>query len=333
MRSKNLITLAIVLGVLIVIYLVQTLGTNKKSVSDSLVDIYPDFNSSSVSSIRVFKQDYPDSGLSFVKKDGKWLVSSYFNASAKVTEIDKLLDDVKKLQGEIRSTKPELFPDYEIADDVALHLEFMGPDSTDLAYFLIGKGVPQASKASFARKNGSDTVYMANVNFLSRFAVWNAEPAKRMPGKRWAELKMAEIDKEKINSFEIKAKKRNYLFEKKEEISEDTLEATQFVWRQAKPDSGDKLEEDQISGILNRLANLRANEVIGNEILPEHQLSKADYIVTITSDDGLVTSIDFGAEADTTGNMRYTMVEGQPYIYTISKYNFESIFVTPFKKD
>jgi len=332
MRSKNLFTLAIVLGVLIVIYLVQTLGTDKKSVSESLVDIYPDFSSSSVSYIKVFKQDYPDSGLSFAKKDGKWLVNSYFNAPAKVTEIDKLFDDVKRLQGEIRSIKPELFSDYEIGDDVALHMEFMGPDSTDLAYFLIGKGVPQASKASFARKNGSDTVYMANVNFLSRFAAWNAEPAKRMPGKRWVELKMAEIDKEKVNSFEIKIKKKNYLFEKKEEISEDTLETTKFVWRQVKP-GGDKLTEDQITGVLNRLANLRANEIIGNEVLPEYKLSKPDYVLSITSDDGLITSIDFGGEADTTGNMRYTMVEGQPYIYTISKYNFESVFVTPFKKD
>ena len=158
MRSKNLVTLAIVLGILIIIYLVQTLGTDKKSISESLVNIYPDFSSSSVSYIKVFKQDYPDSGLSFAKKDGQWLISSYFNAPAKVTDIDKLLDDVNKLQGEIRSTKPELFPDYEIADDAALHLEFMGPDSTDLAYLLIGKGVPQASQAGFARKNGSDTV-------------------------------------------------------------------------------------------------------------------------------------------------------------------------------
>ena len=174
---------------------------------------------------------------------------------------------------------------------------------------------------------------MANVNFLSRFAVWNAEPAKRMPGKRWTELKMTEIDKEKISSFEIKAKKKDYLFEKKEEISEDTLEAINYVWQQVKPGSGDKLKEDQITGILGRLANLRANEIIGNEVLPEYRLSKADYVVSITTDDGLMTSIDFGAEVDTTGNMRYTMVEGKAYIYTIAKYNFESIFVTPFKKD
>ncbi len=333
MRSRNLITLVIVLGVLIIIYLVQIFGTGKKSVSESLTDLFPDFNASSVSYIKVFKQAYPDSGLSFAKQDGKWLVSSYFDAPAKVSDIETLLDDVKKLQGEVRSTKPDLFPDYDIADDVALRMEFMGPDSTDMAYLLIGKGVPQASKASFARKNGSDTVYMANANFLSRFAVWNAEPSKKMPGKRWAELKMIDIDKDKVGSFEIKAKKQDYSFDKKEEISQDTLEATKFVWQQVKPPSGDKLKEDQITGILGRLTNLRANDIVGDEILPEYRLSKPDYIVTITSDNGLVTSIDFGAEVDTTGNMRYAMVEGRPYIYTIAKYNFESIFVNPFKKD
>jgi len=333
MKSKNLITLAIVLGVLIIIYLAQTLGTSKKSVSESLVELFPDFNSSSVSYIKVFKQGYPDSGLSFAKKDGNWVVDSYFNAPAKATDIEKLLGDVDTLQGEVRSTSAELFGDYEIGDDVALRLQFMGPDSTDLAYLLVGKGVPQASKASFARKNGSDTVYMANINFLSRFAVWNAEPAKRMPGKRWAELKMIEVDKDKISSVEIKIKKQNYRFEKKEEISEDTLEAVKSVWYQVEPAGGDQLKEDKITGIIGRLANLRATEIIGSEALPEQGLTEPDHIVSITTDEGLISRVAFGAEADTSGNMLYTMVESQPYIYTISKSTFESIFVTPFKKD
>jgi len=292
MKRKNLITLIIVLGVLIVIYLIQNMGTDRKTISESLVNLYPDFNSSSVNQIKVFKQEYPDSGLLFTKKDGRWIVDSYFGAPARQDEIDKLMGDIKALQGEIRSTNQDLFGDFEIADDVALHMEFLGVDSSPLAHMLIGKGIP---KACFARNSGSDTVYMAGMNFISRFAAWNAEPSKKMPGKRWAELKMTEFDKEQVNQIELKIGKKTYRFEKQEEISDDTLQVIKFVWQQVEPSKG-KLEEKKITDILSRISSLRGN-------------------------------------TDTTESTRYANIEGKPHVYLLAKYNFESIFVNPFKKE
>ena len=70
MKNKNFAIMVGVLVVLIVIFLFQQLNTDKKSISESLIDIFPDLNAASISAIKVYKQDYPDSGLSFVKKDG-----------------------------------------------------------------------------------------------------------------------------------------------------------------------------------------------------------------------------------------------------------------------
>ncbi|MCP4583969.1 MAG: DUF4340 domain-containing protein [candidate division Zixibacteria bacterium] len=329
MRRKNLITLIIVLGVLVVIYLIQNLSTDRKTMSESLVDLCPDFNSSSVNQIKVYKQAYPDSGLMFSKKDGLWLLESYFGAPARQSEIEKLLGDVKGLQGEIRSTNQELFGDFEITEDVALHMEFVGVDSAPLIHILVGKGVP---KACFARNNGSDTVFMANTNFVSRFAAWNAEPSKRMPGKRWAELTMTDFDKEKVNQIELKINKKTYRFEKKEEISGDTLQTISFVWQQVEPSKG-KLEEKKITDMLNRISSLRGNEIIGNDTLKEYKLDKPSHVASVTTGDGVTASFNFGAFTDTTETTRYASIEGRPHVYKLAKYNFESIFVNPFKED
>jgi len=333
MKTRNFTILLAVLAVLIVIYAIQQISTDKKSVSESQIDIFPDFNSSSVSQIKVFKQDYPDSGLSFAKKDGIWLVTSYFDAPAKENDIDKLLTDINTLQGEIRSVNADLHDDFEIADNVALHLEFSGPDSAIFAHLLVGKGVPQASKSSFVRKHNTDTVYKANENFLSRFAVWNAEPSKKMPGKRWADMKMTDVDKNTVKAIEIKANRKSYSFEKVEEPPKDTISAPTFVWKQIKPKKGKILEDKDIQTILNRLTKLSANEIVGNEILSEHGLTKPKYTASFTAEDGQATKINFGAVADTTSKARYVNVEGKPFIYKAAKYNYKSIFVNPFKKE
>ena len=333
MKSKNLGILVAVLAVLIVIYLIQQFSSGKKSVSESLIQLYPDFNSSSVNFIKVYKQDYPDSGLSFVKKDGKWQVASYFYAPAKENDIDKLLTDVKSMQGEIRSTKADLFEDYDIADDAALHLEFQGPDSAIIAHFLVGKGVQQSSRSSFVRNYNADTVYMANQNFLSRFAVWNAEPSKKMPDKRWADMVMTHVDKEQIQSIEIKAKRKTYLFTKNEEPSEDTLAPPKYVWKQVTPKKGKVLEDKDIQSILGRITGLNASDIVSRESNPEYGLTKPEYTVNVITGEGQATKINFGIEADTTSKAHYAMVEGQPFIYNVANYHFEAMFVNPFKTE
>ncbi|MCD6163224.1 MAG: DUF4340 domain-containing protein [candidate division Zixibacteria bacterium] len=333
MKNKNFAVLIGVLVILIAIYLFQQLNTGKKSISESMINVFPDLKASSVSAIKVYKQDYPDSGLSFVKKDGAWLISSYFNAPAKENDIDKLLSDIKTLQGEVRSTKAELFDDYDIADSIALHVELLRPDSSELVHMLVGKGVPQASKSSFVRKFNADTVYIANQNFLSRFAVWNAEPAKKMPSKRWAEMKMTDVDKELVISFEIKAKRKLYRFEKKQVPTEDTTAPPKYIWEQIKPKKGKILEDKDIQPILNRIVTFNSQEIINDEILKEYGLTKPKYSVSFTTVDGKSTIVSFGNAIDTTSNAYYTSVDNKPFVYKVAKYNFESIFVNPFKDD
>lgn len=327
-----MLILVTVLALLVIIYLVQNLGSDKVTISESLIDLYPDLNSSSVTVIKAYKQLYPDSGLVFNKHDDGWVVSSYFDAPAKETEVEKLFTDLKNLQGEIRSTSQDLFGDYDIQDDVALHMELLGPDSTEIAHILFGKGVPQASRSSFLRNYEQDTVYMGNENFISRFAAWNAEPSKRLPTNRWVELKLAGFEKDEASKIELVKGKSKYLFEKQQEtVTEDTVETTKDIWVQVSP-AKDKLDDSKIGSILSRIGALRGSEIVAGEATKEHGLTKPKAIASVTLEDGNSMVFSFGNVADTTSNARYVKVEGRPHVYKVAKFNYESIFVKPFEK-
>lgn len=333
MRNKSFIILLSVLGILILVYIIQHSSTGRKSATESYIQLFPDLNPSSVSYIKAFKQEYPDSGLAFARKEGQWVVSSYYDAPGKQSDIEKILQDVKIIKGEVRSTKPELFDDYEITDDLALHLEFLSPDSLTVAHFLIGKGVQQASRSSFIRNYNSDTVYMANENFISRFAVWDAEPSKKMPVNRWTELKMTDINKDDVQSIEIVAKRKTYLFEKKEQATEDILEPIEYVWQQTKPKKGKVLEDKDIQNILNRITTIRGNDILKSDNLAKLGLVKPKYVASMTTTDGETTSFEFGNMADTTSKNVYAMVKGKPFVYMVTNYYFSSLFEKPFEKD
>ena len=66
---------------------------------------------------------------------------------------------------------------------------------------------------------------------------------------------------------------------------------------------------------------------------PEYGLKNARYRAGFTTDDGKAAAFIFGAESDTTSGARYAVIDGQPHIYKVAKYNFESLFVNPFKKE
>jgi len=331
MKNRISILLIGILAVLIIILVIQNFTSDKLSVSDSLMNIYPELNTSSVSMINAYKTGYPDSGLVFSKLDGKWIINNYFNAPAKETEIDKLLGDVSSLQGEIRSTSQGLLADYEITDETALHVEFLTADSSEIVHALIGKGVPQQAQSGFVRNASSDTVYLVNNNFLSRFAVWNAEPFKKMPAKRWANLKMTELDKDQITAMEIQVGNTAYKFEKSEIPPIDSASLPEKVWVQVSPSKGKVLDDALIKPIVNRVARMTASEIVGTDIKNEYDLTDSKYKTIITTADSHRLTLTFGAEVDTTGKSLYAMVDSSPVVYQAAKYNYEALFVNPFK--
>jgi hypothetical protein len=326
MKNKNFVILIAILVVLILIYVIQQFSTGRKSVSETVVKIFPDLDSSAVKYIKAYKQDYPDSGISFARQDTGWIVSSYFGATGKKADIEKIITDIKALTGEVRSSNAELLGDYDLTDNQALHLELLKSDSTPMVNMLVGKGVPQSPRSSFIRKNGDNTVYKANENFLSRFAMWDAQAATRIQTSRWLELGMGSIPADSMKSMQLQIKGKTYLFEREKQVSADTAAPPQFSWSQKEPSKGKMLEDKDIAGIANRLGSLRANDLLKTADMAALGLDKPQYVAQVTGSNGSNARFAFGNMADTTSKMRYVLAEGKPFIYKVADYSFQGIF-------
>jgi hypothetical protein len=335
MKNKSFVLLIAVLVVLVLTYVIQQFSTGHKTISETLVKLFPDVDSASVAYIRVYKADYPDSGIGFAKKDTGWIVSSYYGGPGKKAEIEKIIGDVVNLTGEVRSSDQALLGDFGLGDKEALHFEFYKSDSTLMRHFLAGKGLANAARSSFVRNFNDNTVYKANENLISRFAMWDAPANKRITVDRWLDLKMANIVADSVKAFNLNVKGKAYSFIKETEMSTDTLTPAKSNWKQVEPTKGKILESKDILDILNRLGRLRGSDILRSDNLASLGLDKPTESANLVLEDGRKFGFVFGAMADTT-KARYAVMEGNPFIYKVAGSICESIFENPFnppKKD
>lgn len=133
MSKKTIYILLGIFVVLIAIFLLQKALTRPAGKSESLTALKVNFPVDQVSYIQVFKQDYPDSGLFFARKDTTWIVANQYGAPAKNDDVKKILADLDSLSGSVRGEDASLYPDFEISDRDALQIKLLGVDSSLLA--------------------------------------------------------------------------------------------------------------------------------------------------------------------------------------------------------
>ena len=330
MNKKMIYTLLVVLVALIVIsYALKGLDQATRS-PESFNELQIDFSPDEVARIDVFKQDYPDSGLHFAKHESGWILVNAHNSPAKEEDIEKLFTDLTEVRGSVRGESADLYEEFEITDDKALQIELFDSDDSKLVHLYVGKG--SGGRECFMRLAGLPVVYLADENFISRFAAWNAEPEKKLPTDRWLQLTLCDIDRNAMTSFKISKKKSEYEFALVEEPSEDTLTPPVKAWKQVSPKKGIKLEESKIKSLSSGLAGLRASDVVDPLEKGKYGLDKPSYILRAGDDQGNAAEIQFGNKIDD-GEDRYAQVEGRESVYKVSKSTFERFFVQPFETD
>lgn len=329
MNKKIIYSMLIVLVFLLIIsFALKNVGS-PTSEPESFSALEIKFDPDSVTKIDVFKQDYPDSGLHFVKLDTSWVVSNAFDAPAKQSDIDKLLTDLDDVSGQVRSKSADLYNEYDISDEKALQIELYNAAGSKVVHVYVGKG--GTGQECFVRLAGSPVVYLADNNFISRFAAWNAPPEKRLPTDRWVDLALCDIPRDQIKSFKIKKGKTEYDFALIEEPLEDSLAQPQEVWTQVSPKKGLKLEESKIKRLHSGIAALRASGVVNPDLANDPKLKNPAYSLWIADGDGNMTQIYFGKTYDDAED-RYAVVEGKNVVYTVPKNTFNRIFEDQFKK-
>lgn len=330
MNKKAIYVLLIVMVALIVIsYALK--GLNRAtSTPESLNELRIEFDPGEVTRIDVYKQDYPDSGLHFAKHESGWIVVNAYSTPAKEEDIEKLITELREASGSVRGESADLYEDFDITDDKALQIELFGSDGSNLLHLYVGKGA--GGRDCFMRQAGLPVVYLADENFISRFAAWNAPPEKKLPTDRWLQLTMCDIDGNAMTSFKINKGKTAYEFALVEEPSGDTLTPPIKAWKQISPKKGIKLEESKIKSLSFSLAGLRAVDVVDPSEKNKYGLDKSGYVIRAGDDQENTAEIYFGSEIDD-GEDRYAVVTGRESVYKVDKSTFERFFVQPFETD
>jgi len=318
-----------VLGVLLVLWVALKSINSPTSTPESLAALDIEFDAEKAAKIDVYKRDYPDSGLHFVKIDTGWAAANEYNAPAKKTDIEKLLADLNTVKGQIRGESAELYEDFDITDEKALQIEIFDTEGSKLAHVYIGKGA--SGRECFMRIAGSPTIYLADENFISRFGAWNAPPEKKLPTTRWLDLALCNIPRDQIKSFKIKRRRTEFEFALIEEPSEDTLAPPVEVWTQISPEKGLKLEESKIKRLHSSLASIRASGVTDPENRDKFGLDKPLYSIWAADAEGNSLFVKFSKPVNDEDE-RYAVVEGKNAVYVIPKNTFNRIFEDQFKK-
>jgi len=329
MNKKVIYILLIVLGVLLVFSVILRNVNSPTSTPESLAALDIDFDSGKAAFIDVFKRDYPDSGLHFARIDTEWVVTNAYNAPAKKTDIEKLLSDLNDVSGQVRGESADLYPDFEITDSLALQIEIFDSERSNLLHAYVGKGA--SGRGTFIRLEGSPVVYLADENFVSRFAAWSEPPEKKLPTDRWIELTLCGIPRENIKSFKIARGKTVYDFALLEEQSGDTLTPPVETWTQISPEKGLKLDESKIKRLHSAIFGLRASGVTDPVNFDKFGLDNPEYSVWAADSAGNSVLISFSKPVNDKDD-RYAMVEGKGTVYTVLKSTFDRIFEDQFKK-
>jgi len=313
--TRTIVLLAVVLVVFGVIAKLTSRSRLATVEGGGFVELLPDFDRAEVASIRAWTAAAPDSAVELARQGDQWVVATSWNWPAREQSVNTLLDDLSGLSGELRSSSPDVFADYDIADSNSFHLSASKAGGAEIFHIVVGKN---ARSGGFVRKSGSDDVYLAGKNLRSSFGIWGDEP-KPPQAQRWLDLQVVALDRNDVDKIVIKNGKSTITLEK--EFAEatpaegDTTAApagpdrTQWTWKSDSKGSFHKVKTD---GILSQVSTLYAAGVADPADSSEFGFDgPSARVIEITVHDGGVTRLFFGNAAEEEGKV-YFRKEGGP---------------------
>ena len=114
-----------------------------------------------VARISIEREDRPGQAGVMVLDEGGWLLSSRDDAPVSDDRVDRLLEAVDGLVGEVRADDPSLLPEFMLAGDGAIHLRFDDAEGDELVRLVVGKRGPRSNR-SFVRPEGDDRAWLGH---------------------------------------------------------------------------------------------------------------------------------------------------------------------------
>jgi hypothetical protein len=201
MKFKHLIFLGMILFLLLAALYVKKILITSEIETTEYKSLEISLNASDVYAIE-FKKAQEDDTLKLVKKDEEWFIPTQWNIRAKKQSIERLLEDISGLQGELRSSSKEVLPDYGLTDEEAFSIGVFDENDKPIQQFFVGTKKPSYGK-SFLRKADSVDVYLVDKDIFSLLGIYGEPKEAKINTERWIDLSIIEFEVEKIEAIKI----------------------------------------------------------------------------------------------------------------------------------
>jgi hypothetical protein len=197
MKIKHVIVLSIVFVLLLIVaYAKKQSRPVVPTVEDPTELIRADIGAESVTEVEIH---YKGKQIRCVRSGGSWISPSLYDAPVRAEAIERFLDGVYSLSGDLRSDDPALLADYAISDDEALRIRLRA-GRQEVAELLVG-AYRAGRNVNFIRRNGSDAVYAASVDLLQEFGLPDDLGADAFLDDVWVDKKLIPIDTDHIEEL------------------------------------------------------------------------------------------------------------------------------------
>ncbi|MCM8801144.1 MAG: DUF4340 domain-containing protein [Candidatus Omnitrophica bacterium] len=263
MGAKKLLIIIGVVSLLFVLALVKNIAQKKQLLLEERNKVeefilIKDLPETFVSKIKIYKENDEDRKVILTKSpEGIWSVESNFGIKAKKETIEILLKNLKELKGQLRADSKDLFSDFQIEDDKAVHIVLESDSGGLLSHILVSFLKPEWDK-NFVRLLDSEKIVLVNKDILSSLNLYNKD--SNLDSNYFSDLRLFSFNLSDIQKVRIEMNSKTITLKK------DHAEAGSSVWRfDPKPPKAEEVDSNRVDEFLRNLLNIYAQKVMDPE--------------------------------------------------------------------
>jgi len=264
MKPKQIIILSIILGALVCGLLLKSwvrfAGENAGAVRNERVAL-AQFDPSRLERILISRGGRSP-GVELAKENGVWKVKSLWDAKADPVRVEKLIQKLRSLEGELRGSGKQLFADFGIQDADAFSIKLLGVANTPLLDLRLG--TKQAGENGyFIRKAADENVYLTDVNMAELLGIYAAFNEATPASPFWADLSLLNLDPEKVTKITV------YLLKGEEktmitglERETDPKDPLKTSWKFLRKDMSSLPDPDKVLKFIATMKSVPAEKIV-----------------------------------------------------------------------
>jgi len=292
-----------------------------------------------VSEIEIIKEtgDETKAQMIFRKdEDDTWRILTRYNCKAKKSSIDRILDDLFGMTGDVRTDDPKHFDKFQIGDLQGIHLQLKDAAEKTMVNLIIGKR-GEGIKTGFVRFSDKNKVYAVDKNILGSLGVYGSlDTLSEFKDKSFVDLLVVDENKDDLKQVVLSANGKEMKMQKVEreveEMAPDSTLQTKKVheWVLVKGKREIDLDQKEVDRFFREVAKIRVSEVVGyvgpfTDVRQYGLHKRPTHYILLTPEEGAQKNILFG-KAYEKDKGHYMYLDWEKHVCKLAENNYKKIW-------